>query len=251
MLVTLDDDVFAERFGQSPADVLALPGWMRTRADFSRVLDGLNALSVDLPGFGGATPAPVTAAGSSAYADRLERALASGVLAERFVLVGHSFGGRVAAQLAARHPTRIRGLVLVSAPLLRRDDQPAPRISWTHRAARWANKRGLLSDERLEARRRTHGSLDYRNSSGIMRGVLVAVVNESYDEPLRAIAAAKVPTELVWGRHDGDVPVRTAERLAALLGNSARLSVVEAAGHLVPIDAPDAVRASIDRLAGS
>ena len=249
MLVSLADGVFAERDGSPPATVIALPGWMRTRADFAVALAGCNAVRVDLPGFGGASPPPVAGGNSAMYADRLEPAFASPVLAERFILVGHSFGGRVAAHLAARHPDRLIGLVLVAAPLLTRADRPAPRVSWRHRAARWANRHGLVSDTRLEARRRRHGSADYRNASGVMRSVLVATVNESYDRELAAIGRAGVPTELLWGARDPDVPLSTGERIAASLGDSARLTVVAAAGHLVPLEAPDALRAAIDRLA--
>ena len=248
MLVTLADGVFAERYGAPPARVLALPGWMRTRADFDRVLTGLDALSVDLPGFGGASAPPSVPGGSATYATALEPALTAGLLAERFVIVGHSFGGRVAAILAARHPERIRGLVLVASPLLARDDRPEPRVSWRHRAARLANRLGLLSDARLEARRRQHGSTDYRQASGVMRAVLVDVVHESYDSELSGIARAGIPIELVWGGHDPDVPVRTAERLCTLFGPAAHLTVVESAAHLVLLERPDKLRAAIDRL---
>ena len=248
MLVTIGEELFAERFGAPPAVVLALPGWMRTRNDFDRVLGGLDALSVDLPGFGGASPAAAASVTSASYADRLAPALASAVLAKRFVVVAHSFGGRVAAHLAARHPDRVAGLVISAAPLLPRDDRPPPNVSRLHRVARWANQHGIVSDDRLEARRRRHGSADYRNATGAMRSLLVNVVRESYDDELRAIAAARMPTELVWGSRDTDVPVRTAERLMTVLGDTTRLTVVEGVGHLVPLEAPDALRAAIDRL---
>ena len=48
---------FAERYGESPAKVVALHGWGRTRADWNATLQGYDALALDLPGFG-ATPAP-------------------------------------------------------------------------------------------------------------------------------------------------------------------------------------------------
>ncbi len=44
------------------------------------------------------------------YADRIEP-----LLPNRFALVGHSLGGMVALELAARHPQRTRGLVLAEA----------------------------------------------------------------------------------------------------------------------------------------
>ncbi len=44
------------------------------------------------------------------YADSIEP-----LLPNRFALVGHSLGGMVALELAARHPQRVRGLVLAEA----------------------------------------------------------------------------------------------------------------------------------------
>ena len=59
---------FAERFGESPAKVVALHGWGRTRADWNATLQGYDALALDLPGFG-ATPAPDSGWSTSEYAE--------------------------------------------------------------------------------------------------------------------------------------------------------------------------------------
>ena len=97
---------FAERHGESPAKVVALHGWGRTRADWNATLQGYDALALDLPGFG-ATPAPDSGWSTSEYAEWvgecLDEVVSSG--GERPVLVGHSFGGRVAVRLAATIPS--------------------------------------------------------------------------------------------------------------------------------------------------
>lgn len=248
MLTALADGLFAEQYGRLPARVIALPGWMRKRDDFRLVLEGLDALAVDLPGFGGASPEPASAGGASHYADLVSPALAHAV--DDIILLGHSFGGRVAVHLAARHADRVRGLVLTGVPLLARDDRPAPKVAISHRVSRWAHRRGLLSDQRMEAHRRRSGSADYRASSGIMRDVLVMAVNESYESELRQLSAVAEKVELVWGRADLDVPVRTAERAQSILGPTASLTVLEGVGHLVPLESPASLRAAINRLLG-
>ena len=66
----------------------------------------------DLFGFG-ATPPPPEAWGSAEYARPLLPLFEEpGVLADRVVVVGHSFGGRVAVHLAPLVPDRIERLVL-------------------------------------------------------------------------------------------------------------------------------------------
>jgi len=241
MLRALSHDLFGEQHGSSPAQVLALPGWMRQRSDFRLVLDGFDAIALDLPGFGGASPEPALASGAAGYADLVEPALAA--CAERFVLVGHSFGGRVAVHLACRHPDRVAAVVLSGAPrLVRPDQQPSP--SARFRAARWLHRRGLVSDARMEARRRATGSDDYRNASGVMRDVLVTVVNEDYEEQLDQLV---MPVELVWGDDDTAAPIAGAERAHARLGERSTLTIVPGAGHLTPLSAPDALREAIRR----
>ena len=89
---------------------------MRQRKDFDGVLDGLDAIALDLPGFGGASPEPAAAMDAAGYADAVAPALDA--CAPGVVVLGHSFGGRVAVNLAATHPDRVGALVLTGVPRL-------------------------------------------------------------------------------------------------------------------------------------
>jgi len=102
----------------------------------------------------------------------------------------------------------------------------------------------------MEARRRQQGSADYRQASGVMRSVLVKTVNETYEDELAALARLGVDVTLLWGADDRDVPVRTAERAAAILGEHATVEVVPGVGHLLPLERPEALRTVIERLIG-
>ena len=233
--------LFGARSGAGPAQVLALHGWGRTHRDFDAVLAGLDAVAVDLPGFG-ASPPPPHAMGAAGYAD-LVRPLLDGA-APRLVVVGHSFGGRVAVHLGADHPDRVAGLVLTGVPLLRSTSAPS-RPASAYRVTRWLHRRGVISDERMEAERRRRGSADYRAAEGVMRDVLVTVVNESYEHQLRA---QRGPVELVWARHDTAVPVSVAEAAAELV-TDARLTVLdEPAHHDLPVVAAAELRSAVERL---
>ena len=239
-----DGQLFATTHGTAPWRVVALPGWMHTAADFDAILDRLTAgsIGVDLPGFGGVNPEPAEAWGAAGYASWIEPLLDD--LDEPVVLVGHSFGGRVGAHLAARRPEKVKALVLAGVPLLRRNDRPPSKPAPAFRAARWLHKRGVLPDERMEAMRKKYGSADYRNASGVMRDILVKVTNETYEDQLRAVTC---PVELVWGETDDAAPVNVAQQATAILGDKATLTVLPGVGHQVPLQAPDALREAIER----
>lgn len=234
-----DGSIFGEVFGTSPPRVLALHGWGRTSADFHTVLKGLDAIAIDLPGFG-ASPPPPRAWGAADYATALLPTLAA--CATPVTIIGHSFGGRVAVHLGATHPDLIRGLVLTGVPLLR-PPGPSAKSPRRFRLAKRLHALGLLSDEQMEVRRRRSGSADYRAASGVMREVLVRAIAEDYREQLGALSC---PVELVWGQNDTAAPVSMAEEAASLLGPLARLSVLPGVGHDTLAEAPGAVRAAID-----
>ena len=223
MLTVVAGDLLADRTGRPASDVLALHGWARSGADFARVVDGLDALAVHLPGFG-TTPEPASAWGSVEYADHLADALAG---TGPYVVVGHSFGGRVAVRLAVRHPELVRSLVITGAPLVRAT--PPPRPALRVRLAKRLHAAHLLPAAVVERARKNAGSEDYRAAQGVMRDVFVRVVNEDYRDDLAAIT---VPTTLVWGELDDSAPVAGA-RLAADLVPGASLEVVPGAGHLL------------------
>jgi pimeloyl-ACP methyl ester carboxylesterase len=237
-----DGALFAEAFGPGPPRVLALHGWGRRGSDYRQSLAGLDALAVDLPGFG-ASPAPAHVIGAEGYAEAIEPLL------EAFdsppVVVGHSFGGRVAVCLAVANPQRVGPLVLTGSPLVRltAGRKPSP----GYRALRALHRMGLVSGKRMEEIRRSRGSADYRAARGVMREILVKVINESYEAQLRAIES---PVDLLWGREDREVPVAVAEAACREIsdsGGKVELEIIDGAGHLVPTQAPEALRRVVDR----
>tara|TARA_B100001123_G_C14819343_1_gene831537 strand:+ start:182 stop:520 length:339 start_codon:yes stop_codon:yes gene_type:complete len=106
---------------------------------------------------------------------------------------------------------------------------------------------GLVNDTFLEGLRDKYGSADYRAASGVMRDILVKVVNESYEKQLRSISA---PVDLVWGDGDDAAPPEIATRAEALLAD-ARMTLLGGTDHFVPSAAPAALREAIDRRVGA
>jgi pimeloyl-ACP methyl ester carboxylesterase len=232
--------LFGGAWGDGRPSVLVLHGWARTHADFDGVFADRTApvpgaIGPDLPGFG-ATPAPPEPEGSEWYAEQLLPLFEDGQLADRVVVVGHSNGGRVAVRLQQMLPDRIDRLVLTGVPLLDRKGRRA-RPPRRFRIGRRLHRVGLIGEERMEALRMRYGSPDYRAASGVMRGVLVRVLAERFDDVLPAVTC---PVALLWGADDEEVPVEVAQRAAAILPR-ATLEVIGGVGHLTPLEAPDAV----------
>ncbi len=236
----LDGRVFGHRVGSGTPTVLALHGWGRSGADLVDVLEGTSAVALDLPGFG-ASPPPDEALGATGYASVVAPILEE--MADRVVVFGHSFGGRVAVALAAAYPQRIAAMVLCGVPLLRLRAPSQP--SFRYRLVRWANRRGFVSDDRMERIRRRRGSADYRAAQGVMRDVLVRVVNETYEEELQALAC---PVHLLWGADDTEAPVAVAyaaRDLLASAGVQVTLEVVPGSGHDLHREHPELVRSRL------
>ena len=143
---------------------------------------------------------------------------------------------RVAVVIASEHPelVRVPRAGRIARSCARREASRAPL-----RIARFAGSRddGCMSDARLERARQKYGSTDYRRAQGIMRDVLVASVNESYEPELARLA---MPVTFVWGsatsRCRVDVRDERRRRWSQATTDAARTAA--GIGHLVPLEAP-------------
>ena len=232
--------LFGASYGRGEPWVLALPGWERTHRDFDQVCAGLDAVALDLPGFGAAPPPPEPWT-TADYATHVASVLAD--MGPQVVVVGHSFGGRVATHLAAAHPDRVTAQVLTGVPLVRGAPAGGRRPPAPLRLAKALRRVGVLGDDRVEQLRQRYGSADYRRARGVMRDVLVKAVNESYETPLAAFPG---PVELLWGADDDQAPVAVA-RAAEASCRQCRLVVLPGVGHFVPRDRPEAVVEAVNR----
>ncbi|MCW2779441.1 MAG: putative hydrolase [Frankiales bacterium] len=132
--------------------LLFLHGWglsPRTYAEGVLPLTsaGLRVLAPCLPGFGGSDGPPLTGVDLPAYAERIGRLLDVLGLEHPAFVVGHSFGGGVALQLATDRPDLVRSLTLVNsvggAPGPRRGMVDASWLRWAVGTLGELDARGL------------------------------------------------------------------------------------------------------------
>jgi pimeloyl-ACP methyl ester carboxylesterase len=226
---TLVDEVSGE---STAPHIVFMHGWGGTR-DSLRGLAGLFEHThcvhlVDLPGFGEAPPPPDDW-DTGSYTDLIQAYLGAR-RASPVLLVGHSFGGRIAVRLAARRLPGLRGVVLIGVPGL---PVSVPRRVRVRRAAIRTLRRMLKAvrpvtgSALLAWHTRTFGSKDYL-AAGALRPILVRVVNEDLTESVQAI---ECPVLLLWGSDDAETPEAIAHRFQALLDGHVTLHVLPHKDH--------------------
>lgn len=100
--------------------VLFLHGWGLDHKVYKRALSrlvtaGLHVLAPALPGFGGTGALPGESTDFAGYADWASGFLVATGVEQPALVMGHSFGGGVAIQLAHDHADKVRALVLVNS----------------------------------------------------------------------------------------------------------------------------------------
>jgi pimeloyl-ACP methyl ester carboxylesterase len=174
---------------------------------------------------------------------------------ERATVVGHSFGGGVAMQLAYQFPERVHRLVLVASgglgkevsPLLKAVTLPGAEYVLPlllHRRIREAGERpaslarrlGWRPSDTLAEVLRSYTTLTERHGQQAFIHTVRAVIDvagQRVSAHDRLYLAAALPTLIVWGDRDRIIPVAHAHRAAEAIPG-ARLEVLEGAGHFLP-----------------
>jgi pimeloyl-ACP methyl ester carboxylesterase len=213
-----------------------------------RLASGCAVVSYDHRGWGAARDLP----GPYGIGELADDAMAviAGLGLSRYVLVGHSMGGKVAQLAASRRPKGLAALALIA---------PAP-------------PRSAVDAKAAEAL--THAFDSRESVSGALQHMLTAqplppylqelMINDGLagnreaqlawplggitEDITAATKAIEVPVQVLAGRQDRVDPPESLEANLLPFIPGARMTVIEGTGHLSPLEVPELIAKELDRL---
>jgi len=160
---------------------------------------------------------------------------------EQAAIVGHSFGGMVACEVAATAPRRARHLVLIDPIGFWREAEPV--VNWAEVELPHLARR-IFRDPDGDAAKRLLGTAEDPEARVRITWAMGATGKFIWPIPdkglKKRIHRVKAPTLVVWGKEDSFVPPVYADEFTRRIAG-ARLHTVEQAGHAPHLEQPDAV----------
>lgn len=198
-------------FGEKGQVIVFLHGWQQDKRSFSPLVPYLHQhyrlILLDLPGFGQSENPPENFT-SYDFAQTIAEWLKQQKLS-KVILVGHSFGGKVASIIASQYPDQITKLVLIA-------NSGIVHLKFWNKVAK------IIPQFLKKYLASLVVSRDYRNA-GKLLPIFKTIVKEDLTNDFKNI---KKPTLIIWGKNDSELPVSDGQKVNELIKNS-HLEIVE------------------------
>jgi pimeloyl-ACP methyl ester carboxylesterase len=219
------------------------PGWLRFHAALA---EHFHVYAPSHPGFGTSDrPDWIDRLGDLAYVYRwfIEELQLAPV-----AVVGFSMGGWLAAEMVAMYPAHIRRLVLVGAAGLKPEQGEIADIFLM--APEEVQQRLFYDPSQVPESDRLYGgelTPEQRQQAAWNREMAALLTWKPYMHNPKLpslLAPVRVPTLLVWGKHDAIIPLNCGELYRAAIPG-AKLTVIERCGHAPQLEKPQEFLAAV------
>jgi pimeloyl-ACP methyl ester carboxylesterase len=235
-----------EQCGAGSPALLFLHYWGGSSRTWRHVVDRLvgdfRTVTFDQRGWG-KSAAPTTGYALADFADDAQ-AVIKALDLERYLIVGHSMGGKVAQLIASRRPRGLVGMALIApAPPVPLDlpltVREAMVRAYDTRESVVATVAGVLAPDGLDPADLEAVIED--SLAGVPAAKAAWPLSTSQEDIAPALADIEVPAIVISGEHDRVDPPEVLQRELLPRLAHAQLYVLPRVGHLSPYEAPDAV----------
>lgn len=216
--------------GKAKATLIFLHGWGGTKeswgANIAPLSDLFDCIALDFPGFG-ESEASNKPWGVFEYATFLHEFIET-LKITKPVVVGKSFGGRVAIVYGSQWPEAVKKIILVSAAGIETKSFRLKIQIWLTNALK--TMAGILPGVDKESLRKMfYKKVGLKEEGAYKREVKKIVTNQDLRKLLTKILA---PTLIVWGDNDKVLPLKHANQLKTGIRNS-KLKIINGGDHWV------------------
>ena len=201
----------------------------------------LRCIAPDLRGFGASN----AARGPFSLAQNADdiAALIGELKLENFWVIGHSMGGKIALELASRRPRGLEGLVLLApSPPSPEPMSEETRASLLESHGRVTKAREILCDITAHPLPAATFQRAIKDNLRVSDEAWRAWLESGSREDISAqMSRVDVPVEVVAGAKDENLGAKVMKREVMPLLRDARLQIVADCGHLLPLEAPEAI----------
>lgn len=223
----------------SNVPIIILHGWGLKGSIYKNLInlfkqEGFKVFAPDLPGFG-VEVLYSSSMNLDGYVEFLDGFIKKNKISKP-ILIGHSFGGRIAIKYTYKNPQKVSKLILTGVPIVR-NKSFTKKIAFVFAVVGGKLLSGLPTQIREVFRKnlyRVIGEWDYYKA-GRLRQVFKNIIGEDLIQYLKEI---KTPVLLVWGREDRIVPVSDIYKIKKYL-LKAKFIIVPNTGHKLPYENPD------------
>lgn len=215
--------------------LVIIPGWRQTSKEWKTLNDKISQVIetsiIDLPGFG-VEPLVDIEWDINDYSNWVTTKIENNFKNQEICLLGHSFGGKVACEIAYKQPVWLEKLILFASPLIYRPNAKAKILKSLSK----------VTPSVIKKRFQKFSSDDYRSVKGTeLENIFQKTIVYDQEEQLQSI---NVETTIIWGENDKYVPLEIGVEINSKIKNST-IEILPNCDHNIHLTNPNLLYSTI------